>query len=300
MMLRSLGFETDVAGDGIDALRRAAAFKPDLLLLDISMPKLDGYDTCGVIRAQPWAQGVRLVAVTGHDPEGLRERSEKAGFDAWLLKPVDFDDLRGVTYYNGQVYFVDANMQVLRRFDPASNLVTTLAGQPYVAAHGDGYGAQATFQSPRYMASDNSGMLYISDNLGCAIRSYNIHTGYVGTFAGQGPGPCSYADGNGVAAGIDRPRGMTSDGASLYWVEVDQHTIRQGVLVPTPTSPNGEVTTLAGQFGCSGTNDGVGATFTGCGAAATFPRFTAPFDLVYHHPSRSLYVYSNQAIRRIE
>lgn len=96
MMLRSLGFETDVAGDGIDALRRAAAFKPDLLLLDISMPKLDGYDTCGVIRAQPWAQGVRLVAVTGHDPEGLRERSEKAGFDAWLLKPVDFDDLRRV------------------------------------------------------------------------------------------------------------------------------------------------------------------------------------------------------------
>lgn len=96
LMLQSLGFETEIAGDGIDALRRAAAYQPDLLLLDISMPKLDGYDTCRVIRAQPWAQDVRLVAVTGHDPEGLRELAEKAGFDAWLLKPVDFADLRRV------------------------------------------------------------------------------------------------------------------------------------------------------------------------------------------------------------
>ncbi len=96
LMLRSLGYETEVAGDGIGALRRAVAFKPDLLLLDISMPKLDGYDTCGVIRAQPWAKGVRLVAVTGHDHEGLGKRAERAGFDAWLLKPVDFADLRRV------------------------------------------------------------------------------------------------------------------------------------------------------------------------------------------------------------
>lgn len=96
MMLKSLGFETDVALDGIDALRRAAVFKPDLLLLDINMPKLDGYDTCGVIRTQPWAHSVRVVAVTGHEPEKLRERSEKAGFDAYLLKPVDFADLRRI------------------------------------------------------------------------------------------------------------------------------------------------------------------------------------------------------------
>lgn len=96
MMLRSLGYETEVALDGIEALRRAAIVKPDLFLLDISMPKLDGYDTCGVIRAQPWAGRVRLVAVTGHDPQELRERSEKAGFDAWLLKPVDFAELQRV------------------------------------------------------------------------------------------------------------------------------------------------------------------------------------------------------------
>jgi len=96
MMLKSLGFETDVATDGIDALRRASVFQPDLFLLDINMPKLDGYDTCAVIRAQPWAEKVRLVAVTGADRDELRQRSEKAGFDAYLLKPVDFADLRRI------------------------------------------------------------------------------------------------------------------------------------------------------------------------------------------------------------
>lgn len=94
MMLRSLGFETEVATDGIEALRLAGTFQPDLLLLDISMPKLDGIDTCGVIRAQPWARDVRLVAVTGHDPDSFRERPGMAGFDAWLLKPVDLIDLQ--------------------------------------------------------------------------------------------------------------------------------------------------------------------------------------------------------------
>ncbi|MDD5198614.1 MAG: response regulator [Terrimicrobiaceae bacterium] len=77
-------------------MRRAAVFKPELFLLDISMPKLGGYDTCGVIRARPWAHGVRLVAVTGHEPEGLRQRSGKSSFDAWLLKPVGFSDLQRV------------------------------------------------------------------------------------------------------------------------------------------------------------------------------------------------------------
>lgn len=96
MMLKTLGYETDVATDGIDALRRASVFQPDLFLLDINMPKLDGYDTCGVIRAQPWAGKVRLVAVTGESHEEVQQRSEKAGFDAYLLKPVDFADLRRI------------------------------------------------------------------------------------------------------------------------------------------------------------------------------------------------------------
>ena len=71
-------------------------FKPNLFLIEISMPKLDGYDTCGGTRAQPWAQGVRLVAITGHAREDVRERAQQAGFDDYLLKPVEFEDLRRV------------------------------------------------------------------------------------------------------------------------------------------------------------------------------------------------------------
>lgn len=95
-MLKSLGYEVIIAGDGIDALRHATAFKPGLVLIDIGLPKLDGYDTCGVIRSQPWGSQTRLVAVTGKDPEELHQRAGKAGFDTWLLKPVDFDDLRRI------------------------------------------------------------------------------------------------------------------------------------------------------------------------------------------------------------
>ena len=96
-MLKSLNYKTEVAGNGIDALRHASMFKPNLFLIDISMPKLDGYDTCGVIRAQPWAQGVRLVAIMGHAREEVRQRAQQAGFDAYLLKPVEFENLRRVT-----------------------------------------------------------------------------------------------------------------------------------------------------------------------------------------------------------
>jgi len=96
LMLRSIGYDTEVANDGIDGLRKATSFQPDLMLLDISMPKLDGYDTCGVIRAQPWASMIRLVAVSGWDPQELKERSEAAGFDAFLLKPVEFAALEKV------------------------------------------------------------------------------------------------------------------------------------------------------------------------------------------------------------
>lgn len=93
MMFEALGFEAQCATDGMDALRKASAFRPDLVVLDISMPKLDGYDTCSVLRAQPWAKDLRLIAITGWKSDQLKERSEAVGFDAYLLKPVDFEAL---------------------------------------------------------------------------------------------------------------------------------------------------------------------------------------------------------------
>lgn len=88
-LLRDLGYEVCTANDGIDALRQANAFHPDLILMDIGMPKLDGFDACGVLRAQPWATQVRLIAVTGFPEDLIRSRAKESGFDDYILKPLD-------------------------------------------------------------------------------------------------------------------------------------------------------------------------------------------------------------------
>jgi CheY-like chemotaxis protein len=96
MMLKMLGYDAQTADNGMDALRKVSDFRPDLILLDISMPKLDGYDTCQVIRDQPWGKDVRLIAVTGKEPDEVQQRSEQVGFDAYLIKPVELDALRAI------------------------------------------------------------------------------------------------------------------------------------------------------------------------------------------------------------
>jgi CheY-like chemotaxis protein len=89
MMLRLMGNDTATAHDGIQAIETAAAFRPDMILLDIGMPRLNGYDTARRIRGEAWGQGVVLVALTGWSQEEDRRLSQEAGFDLHLVKPVD-------------------------------------------------------------------------------------------------------------------------------------------------------------------------------------------------------------------
>lgn len=89
IFLRDLGYEVRIATDGIDALRQANRFHPHLVLMDLGMPKLDGFDACGVLRAQPWAAGLCLLAVTGFPEDVVRSRAKESGFDGYLLKPFD-------------------------------------------------------------------------------------------------------------------------------------------------------------------------------------------------------------------
>ena len=96
LMVQTLGFETHLAEDGVDALRKANEFQPNVVLLDLTMPKLDGYDVCRVIRAQPWAAKVRIVAVTGRQKEEVESKSQETGFDGYLLKPVGFSTLEEI------------------------------------------------------------------------------------------------------------------------------------------------------------------------------------------------------------
>lgn len=89
MMLSLMGNDTDIAHDGLAAVEAAAAFRPDVMLLDIGLPKLNGYDVCRRIRAQPWGKGMVIVAMTGWGQEEDKRRSAEAGFNQHMVKPVD-------------------------------------------------------------------------------------------------------------------------------------------------------------------------------------------------------------------
>ena len=77
------------AGDGHEALRLADLLRPDVVLLDIGMPKLDGYEVARRIRAEPWGKNAVLIALTGWGQDEDRRRSREVGFDSHLVKPLD-------------------------------------------------------------------------------------------------------------------------------------------------------------------------------------------------------------------
>ncbi len=92
-LLKLAGHETETAYDGLDAVDRAETFRPELILLDIGLPKLGGYEVARRIREQPWGNGTVLVALTGWGHEDDRENSRTAGFRDHLVKPVKHDAL---------------------------------------------------------------------------------------------------------------------------------------------------------------------------------------------------------------
>jgi signal transduction histidine kinase/ActR/RegA family two-component response regulator len=87
-MLTKMGNEVQAANDGLQAVEAAQAWKPEVVILDIRMPKLNGYEAARRIRSQPWGKNVVLVAHTGWGQEEDRCHSEEAGFDYHLVKPV--------------------------------------------------------------------------------------------------------------------------------------------------------------------------------------------------------------------
>jgi signal transduction histidine kinase len=87
------GHEVFSAANGALALESAERHLPEVALLDIGMPKLDGYEVARRIRAQPWGRSITLVALTGWGQDSDRRRSGEAGFDSHLVKPLDLDKL---------------------------------------------------------------------------------------------------------------------------------------------------------------------------------------------------------------
>lgn len=93
MLLKLKGNEVYTRYDGHAAVAAAESLQPDVIILDIAMPNLDGYETCQLIRKQPWAKDIFLVALSGYGQEKDKLLSRQAGFDDHLVKPVDLDAL---------------------------------------------------------------------------------------------------------------------------------------------------------------------------------------------------------------
>jgi PAS domain S-box-containing protein len=96
MMLEMRGHEVETAVNGFEVLRKADEFRPDVVALDIGMPKLDGFETARQLRLQPWARDTLLVAITGWGGDSYKKKSAESGFDAHLTKPIDVIDFENL------------------------------------------------------------------------------------------------------------------------------------------------------------------------------------------------------------
>jgi len=93
MLLRLLGHEVSTAHDGPSALSSANRHRPEIVLMDIGSPGMNGYDVAREIRASPDLNAMRLIAITGYGQDGDRRRALDAGFDDHVVKPVQLDTL---------------------------------------------------------------------------------------------------------------------------------------------------------------------------------------------------------------
>jgi PAS domain S-box-containing protein len=96
LMLRMMGHDVCVVRDGIEALDEGSRFRPEIALLDIGMPRLNGFETARRMRTTGWGRGIVLVALTGWGQDQDRRRSQEAGFDHHMVKPVELATLEAV------------------------------------------------------------------------------------------------------------------------------------------------------------------------------------------------------------
>ena len=96
MLIELLGYDVRACGRALDAVKIATEFRPDIAVLDIGMPELDGYELCRRLRKVPALSQMRIVAQSGYGDAESVQRSKDAGFDAHLLKPVPTEELERV------------------------------------------------------------------------------------------------------------------------------------------------------------------------------------------------------------
>lgn len=93
LLLALAGHETKTALDGFEAIEQAESYRPEVILLDIGLPRMNGYDVCRTIRTKPWGKNIVVIALTGWGHDDDRRRTAEAGFTGHLVKPVDYANL---------------------------------------------------------------------------------------------------------------------------------------------------------------------------------------------------------------
>ena len=96
MLLGLMGNDVRTAHDGREAMTVVEAFRPNGVVLDIGLPRMNGYDVAREIRRQPWGRQVTLIALTGWGQEQDQQQARDAGFDHHMVKPVDTSALMNV------------------------------------------------------------------------------------------------------------------------------------------------------------------------------------------------------------
>lgn len=94
--LRPAGVEVETRDDGPSGLEAALATGPDLMILDVGLPRMDGWEVLERIRSDERTRSMKVLVLTAHAQEETRERADRGGADAFLTKPFRPDDLRGV------------------------------------------------------------------------------------------------------------------------------------------------------------------------------------------------------------
>ncbi len=95
-LLEMLGYESRIALEALSALEIAPEFDPDIMLIDIGLPEVNGYELAQKMRAIPQFVSARLMALTGYGREADRQNAMNAGFDEHLVKPVDLERLKSI------------------------------------------------------------------------------------------------------------------------------------------------------------------------------------------------------------
>lgn len=94
-VLHSLGYNVIAAKDGEEGVKAARSAKPDLILMDLSLPRVDGWTATRMIKADPNLNAIPVIALTAHAMPGDRQRALDAGCDDYVSKPINLRDLKG-------------------------------------------------------------------------------------------------------------------------------------------------------------------------------------------------------------